>query len=91
MERERERPVSWPPLVVVESEVREKGSRTVSGGYGRKARLDRSILEGGGRGREEHNSNILSPSISAFPSVPRTILEEEEEEEEDDSSDLDFY
>jgi len=81
-----ERPISWPPLVVVESG--EKGARIVSGGYGRSGRLDSSIVEGGGRGGDEYNSNGLTPS-SMFPSVPRTILEEDEDE--DDSSDLDFY
>lgn len=80
------RPVSWPPVVVVEGG--EKGARIVSGGYGRKGRLDSGTVEGGGgRGGDEYNSNGLIPS-STFPSVPRTILEEDED---DDSSELDFY
>jgi len=88
---ERDRPMSWPPLVVVEGEdakAEMKRSRTTSGGYGRNARLDGH--EGGvsGGGGDNYRSNGLTLESSAFPSVPRTIMEEDEE---DDSSDLEFY
>jgi len=85
------RPISWPPLVVGEDEDAQKdskGLRTSSGSYGRN-----EGARGGssGKGRQDYRSNELAVESSAFPSVPRTILEEDEDDDDEDSSDLDFY
>jgi len=82
----RDRPISWPPLVVVEDgrgREEKQGLRTSSGGYGRTGHLDV-------RAAEDYRSNGMSPEPLTFPSVPRTIIEEDEDEDED-SSDEDFY
>ena len=89
----RDRPSSWPPLVVVNgasgAEAKQE-VRTSSGSYFRHRQIDGRRGEGGTRDDYRTNKNNTTFEPSMFPSVPKTIVEENEDEE-GDSSDLDFY